>query len=211
MSDCNENVGRGAIAWPCNLEKSHDGPHSAREVSSSVRERHDWETRNKRRTAADLGGVPTVESLGMQGKAKSSVDGLVDESQRESRREHPDIVRRRRAGTLDDTTIENELVRTAGNVDMSNPHIVKAEDDPAYAFYLERERRAAPEPWVDAEDQVPDDAWVDPEPVDEYNAITVALENIESFLNDLNDEDPENPLPFEISFSFAVIKAALDQ
>lgn len=124
MAECGKQVGQGVVAYPCIITVEgaggHVGPCAARENMRSMNERAKWD---EARDRAAKSGVPTLEELGMQGKPKTVVDGLLDPSTAEGRRIHPDELRRIKDGFdtshTEEASLETRLVQTAGAVDLS--------------------------------------------------------------------------------------------
>lgn len=123
MAQCGNQVGYGVVSFPCTVEVDggpHAGPCFAIENMRSVTERTKWE---EARARAEASGVPTVEELGMQGPPKTSLDGLMDLESRQGRNLHPDEQRRIREGfdlsRTEEQSLESQMVRTAGGVDIS--------------------------------------------------------------------------------------------
>ena len=123
MAECGKQVGAGVVAYPCIIEVDggpHAGPCAARENMRSMNERSKWESARER---ADASGVPTLEGLGMQGKPKTVIEGLLDPESGKGRRIHPDELRRIQDGFdtshTEEASLETRLVQTAGGVDLS--------------------------------------------------------------------------------------------
>jgi hypothetical protein len=124
MAECGKQVGQGVVAYPCIIEvegaNGHAGPCAARENMRSMNERAKWDEARER---AAKSGVPTLEELGMQGKPKTVVDGLLDPGSRDGRHIHPDELRRIKDGLdtsrTEEASLETRLVQTAGGVNIS--------------------------------------------------------------------------------------------
>jgi hypothetical protein len=77
MAECKENVGRGVVNFPCNLEPKHEGPHMARENEPSKAARALWERQNgKKSTAIPHPGVEPLSAF--QGPPKTAAEGLME-------------------------------------------------------------------------------------------------------------------------------------
>jgi len=122
MAECGKPVGQGVVAYPCIIETDggpHAGPCMSRESVRSRNERAQWEEARERSQ-----GQPTLEDLGMQGPPKTVIEGLLDPESGKGRRIHPDELRRIKDGFdlthTEAASLESELVRTAGGVDISH-------------------------------------------------------------------------------------------
>ena len=157
MAECGKQVGQGVVAYPCIIEVEgaggHAGPCAARENMRSMNERAKWDEARER---AAKSGVPTLEELGMQGRPKTVIDGLLDPTSREGRHMHPDEIRRLKDGMdisrTEEASLETCLVQTAGAVDISG---ISNESAAIYKTFHEA-FETDPEPVREGDQQLPE-------------------------------------------------------
>ena len=141
---CRKQVSSGTMAWGCNGDEGHAGPCFAREVVRSVRNRKEWEAAQKR--AKESGAPLTLAELGMQGEPQTF---NIDPHQKEGRRLHPDEERRLREVGEEADSLENQIVNTAGGVDISGV----IQRDPRYDAYEKREQATPGNEWKEWEEK----------------------------------------------------------
>lgn len=141
---CRKQVSQGAISFGCAepTGDGHDGPCWAREVARSVSNRKQWEAAQRRVQASSA--PARLVDLGMQGDPKPF---QIDPEQREGRRLHPDEARRLQTDPDFVEPLENQIVNTAGGVDVSGV-LTK---DPRYEVYERREQQAPGNEWKSSE------------------------------------------------------------
>ena len=141
---CRKQVSQGVLSFGCADDEGHGGPCWAREVVRSVLNRKEWEAAQKR--AKESGAPLTLAELGMQGEPQTF---NIDPRQKEGRRLHPDEERRLREVGEEADSLENQIVNTAGGVDISNV----IQRDPRYDAYEKRERATPGNEWKEWEEK----------------------------------------------------------
>jgi hypothetical protein len=173
MAECGKMVGSGRVAYSCRVQvprpgDDHPGPCAAREDARSERRRRDWEETQARVAASP---VPSLSALG-QGPARTAVDGLFEHEQdKAERRIHPDEriqIAKGNSFAGRPRALEDELVRTAGGVDISG---VTSRPDSRYLMY---ERNQGVEHDQYEEDDL-DVAKPEPQP---YATVEIPLKNL---------------------------------